>query len=65
MLFIHPASVCMSYSEHFLLSMRFAGMFFIGSIKAVIHAIYPDVFITSTSKLLRDANIVAKAAGCD
>lgn len=64
MLFNHPARVCMTYWQHFALSMRFAGMFLIGSIQAVIHAVYPDLFVTSTSDLLRDAGALVKKAGC-
>ena len=49
MLFEHPRKVCMTYMEHFTLSGEMAIVLGVGSIKAIIHAIYPDMFITSTT----------------
>ena len=48
-LFKHPAQVKMTYFEHFKLSMNLSNILFQSSVKAFIHAIYPDIFITSTS----------------
>ena len=47
--FKHPAQVNMTYLEHFKLSLNLSNILFQGSVKAFIHAIYPDIFITSTS----------------
>ena len=47
--FKHPVQVNMTYFEHFKLSLHLSNILFKGSIKAFIHAIYPDIFITSTS----------------
>ena len=47
--FKHPAQVNMTYIEHFKLSLHLSNILFKGSVKAFIHAIYPDIFITSTS----------------
>ena len=49
--FKHLKEVKMSYMEHFIFSGKLSFMLFKGSIKALIHAIYPDVYITSTSDL--------------
>lgn len=53
--FQHPKSVGMTYTEHLLFSMKLSYLFFCGSVKSIIHAIYPDVYITSSgdySKLI-------------
>jgi hypothetical protein len=41
-----------SYNEHFIRSITFAWMFIVAAIKAVIHAIIPSMFETSTTELL-------------
>ena len=46
--FKHPKSVGMTYIDHFKFSMKLGYLFFCGSVKAIIHAIYPDVYITSS-----------------
>ena len=62
--FIHPAKVCMTYFQHFLFSMYLSRKFAIGSIKAFIHAVYPDWYITSSSDLLEDVKADMKTVGC-
>lgn len=47
--FKHPSQVNMTYFEHFKLSLNLSNILFQGTIKAFIHAIYQDIFITSTS----------------
>lgn len=49
--FKHLKEVKMSYMEHFVFSSNIFLMLFKGSIKALIHAFYPDVYITSSSDL--------------
>ena len=63
-MFKHPQEVCMSYLEHCLLSLKFSYMLFVGSIKALTHAIYPDMYVTSTSDLLVDIKKKMEVAGC-
>ena len=63
-MFNHPKNVCMSYCEHFLLSMSFAKIFAIASMKAFLHAIYPDIYITSTSDAINDIQKILKSKGC-
>ena len=38
--------------------------FFIGSFYAFIHGIYPDIFITNSSDMIRDVSIEMKKIGC-
>lgn len=47
----HPKSVNMTYWQHNKFSMYLAYSFFTGSIKAMIHAFFPFLFITSSSDL--------------
>ena len=63
-MFKHPKEVCMSYLEHCMLSLKFSYVLFVGSIKAFAHAIYPDIFVTSTSDLIIDIKKTMEAAGC-
>ena len=63
--FSHPNSVCMSYYTHFCFSMNLSRILFIGSIKAFIHAIFPNFFITSSSDLLNNIQDDFDTVGCD
>ena len=63
-MFTHPAKVCMTYVQHFKFSMEMSKHLFIGSWKALVHAVYPDVYITSTTDTV---NLVSKRlneSGC-
>lgn len=62
--FAHPNSVCMSYFEHMRLSLGFSWKFLVGSFKAVIHAFFPNAFITSTSDIQRELGEELRNAGC-
>lgn len=50
--FTHPQSVCMSYFEHCRFSLNLARCFAFGSFKAIVHAFFPSLYITSSSDLL-------------
>ena len=63
-MFTHPKSVCLTYYQHFCFSMSVAKKLIIGSIKSFIHAIYPDIFITSTSDLLIELKNEMNEIGC-
>lgn len=52
--FEHPNSVKMSYLEHLYLSLGFSYKLFISSFKALIHALIPSLFITSTSDVVNE-----------
>lgn len=63
-MFFHPKSVCMTYCEHFVFSMSISFQFAVGAVKSFVHAIYPDLFITSTTDLLRDLQYDISRVGC-
>ena len=63
-MFSHPANVCMSYFEHLKVSMELSKIFFVASIKAFVHAIYPDFFITSSTDTVNKAKKIMSSAGC-
>jgi hypothetical protein len=63
-MFTHPSQVCMSYLEHMKLSLELSSLFFIGSIKALIHAFIPDICITSSTDTVNFAREKMSKAGC-
>ena len=63
-MFTHPKSVCLTYYQHFCFSMNVTKKLIIGSIKSFIHAIYPDIFITTTSDLLIELKNEMSEIGC-
>lgn len=62
--FTHPASVCMSYAEHFRFSLKITLKLAIGTGKSLIHSVYPDAFRTSTTDLIKDIEEEMKEVGC-
>ena len=60
----HPKNVCLSYFQHFKLSMGFSLKFGIGSLKAFAHAIFPFMFIKSTSDIINDIENQLKVNKC-
>ena len=63
-IFSHPNAVCMSYFGHMKLSLGFAQTFFVGSLKAIVHAFFPSLFITSTSDIHTQIGKELSEAGC-
>lgn len=63
-MFQHPNKVCMTYSEHFTISLQFAYIFAVASVKSLIHAFIPDLFISSTTDTLKMADFIMKTNGC-
>jgi hypothetical protein len=47
--FQHPAEVGMTYGEHCRFSLSLAWQFALASAQAVVHALYPDVFVSSST----------------
>lgn len=62
--FQHPKQVCMTYFQHARLSLNFSYIFFKASVKALIHAIYPDIYITSTSDTIKEITKILEESGC-
>lgn len=60
----HPHSVCMTYLAHFRLSMNIAALYFLGSVRALVHAFVPTLCISSSTETnTRVAEMLAEA-GC-
>ena len=47
----HPNSVDETYLEHFVFALRFGFRMTLGGIAAVVHAIFPFLFVTTAGKL--------------
>ena len=60
----HPKNVCLTYCEHLVLSLEFSIRFYIASIKAIIHAFLPFMFITSTSDTIKIIDKKLKVNKC-
>lgn len=54
----------MTYLEHMKLSLELSSIFFIGSLKAFVHAFIPDIYVTSSTDTFRFANEKMSKAGC-
>lgn len=62
--FKHPKTVCMDYQTHAKFSLQMAYLFAVGSVKAVVHAILPDFYVSSTSDLVKEVQQHLQDAGC-
>ena len=62
--FNHPNEVCMSYIQHMKLSLYFTLLFSKAAVLALIHAFFPDTFITSTSDTHKKIEKILKESGC-
>lgn len=60
----HPQNVCMTYLEHLQFSCSLAYTLSIGAVKALIHAFFPNMYITSTTDLANDLQKKIELAGC-
>lgn len=60
----HPNKVCMTYIEHFKLSMTLSKYFFEAGAKAFIHAIFPFWFASSSTKINELIASKIKSSGC-
>ena len=52
----HPASVGETYFQHMGSALSFAGTFFIATIAAFIHAIFPFLFMKTGSEIILRLN---------
>ena len=52
-MFSHLRDVKMTYFQHLKVSLGYSYSFMTGSIKAFIHGVFPDMYTTSTSDLIR------------
>ena len=60
----HPQSVCLTYVEHFKLSMGLSFKLSTAAIKAFIHSILPFLFVTSTSDIVLEIEKILKENKC-
>ena len=56
-MFSHLTKVKMSYIQHLNYSLNFSRILFSGSMKALVHGIFPNLYETSTTDLARELNI--------
>lgn len=63
-MFKHLNDVCMDYREHFTLSIGFSFEFLKGSFYALIHALFPNMYASSTTKIVNDIQYKIKNSGC-
>jgi hypothetical protein len=60
----HPKEVCMSYRKHFQFSIKICGIFALASAQALIHAIFPECFTTSTTQHVTHIQELLVTSGC-
>ena len=60
----HPKKVCMTYFEHFKLSMTLSIHFFEASTKAFVHAIFPFWFPSESTRINQLIGNKIKNSGC-
>ena len=63
-IFRHPKNVCMTYFEHARLSLYFSYVFSKGALLAIVHAIIPDIALTSTSDTVKEVSAILAVSGC-
>ena len=63
-MFKHPKNVCMSYFSHLKFSFFLSFEFAKASIYAIIHGIYPDIFVTHSSDTIYHLNTEMQKIGC-
>lgn len=50
----HLNEINMTYFEHFFAAMGYSKRLMTGSFKTIIHAFFPDIFITATTDTIND-----------
>ena len=63
-MFNHPTKVCMTYFSHMKFSLYLSYTFADASIKAFIHAIYPDIYITHSTDTIQKIKSDIDKIGC-
>jgi hypothetical protein len=64
-MFSHPKNVCMTYLTHLHFSSKLSVLFLIASFKAFVHAVIPDVYITSSSDTISEIKELIDNSGCN
>jgi hypothetical protein len=60
----HPKAVCMNYFQHFSFSFGLSFYFLKKSIQALIHSVYPNLYITSSSDVPKELEEKFSVVGC-
>lgn len=60
----HPSQVCMTYFSHLKLSLTLSSMFFKASVQAFLHAIFPFMYIKSSTKNCMTIQKLIDQSGC-
>ncbi len=63
-MFKHPSDVCMSYFEHCRFSLNLSFQFAYASFAALVHAFYPDVYVTHSTDTIHNIKKQMKDVGC-
>ena len=63
-MFKHPQIVCMTYWKHMRFSFNLSALFAVGSMKAFVHGVVPDLFVTSSTDTASKAQRIMSSAGC-
>lgn len=63
--FSHPNSVCMNYYKHLKVSLNYSRIFFIATIKSLVHAFIPNLFITSTTNTINKISNLLIMSSCN
>ena len=50
----HPATINETYVEHFVFAMKFGGMAILAGLAALAHAIFPFLFKSSASRIIKN-----------
>jgi hypothetical protein len=59
----HPASVGQTYAEHLSFALAFGLRMVLGGLAAIVHAVFPFVFITTASRTVDELNARRNRAG--
>lgn len=54
----------MTYKTHLVFSLKLSFKFALASLKALVHAFIPNVFMISSTQALNDINKIVKSGGC-
>lgn len=63
-IFKHPKNVCMTYFQHAKVSLYFSYLFSKGAFLAIVHAIIPDIAVTSTTDTVAEISRILSTTGC-
>ena len=61
----HLRRVCMDYYTHLAFSSQLAAELAMGSGRALVHAVFPEWYVTSTTDLINDLSRKISQSGCD